>query len=206
MVRLDLAEFQQQLKPLQGWHGVHNTHPSWKKNTFGVWGPELPSVAIESEPGDFVLFHHSLYHAVYNHDAGRRLVQGSWSAYPDSPEFQASAFRSGGGIFTPRAALAAHGDIAVQQLTLSQDDAVALKAKCEAAHLATTFPDSDINVYPPAQDHRARKGELQWRAKVNGGVDPMAVEHEKRAIDRTKREAAERAPAIGDDSSTVAKL
>jgi hypothetical protein len=143
---------------------------------------------------------------VYNHDPGRRLVQGSWVAYPESPEFKASAFRSGGGIFTSRAALAAHSDRAVQQLTLSPEDAAALKAECEAAHLATAFPDSDINVYAAAQDHRKRKGEFQWRAKVNSGVDPMTVDHQKRAAERAKREAAERAQKSGGGPPTAAKL
>ena len=115
----DFESFQQHLKPLQGWHGVHNTHPTWAEHTFGVFGPDVPSVAIESEPGDFVLFHHSLYHAVYNHSPDRRLVQGSWVAYPDTPEFKASCFRSGGGIFTARPALAAHSDADIRQLTLS---------------------------------------------------------------------------------------
>lgn len=173
-VLLDLESFQQHLKALQGWHGVHNTHPSWAEHTFGVSGPELPSVAIESEPGDFVLFHHSLYHAVYNHSEARRLVQGSWVAYPDSPEFKASCFRSGGGIFTARPALAAHTDADVRQLTLSEEGATALKADCEAAHRKLPFPDSDINVYPAAVEHRENAGRLQWRAATNAGTDPMA--------------------------------
>ena len=53
-------EYQQQLKRVQGWHGIHTTHPLWAQGTFGVSGPELPSVAIESSVGDFVIFHHSL--------------------------------------------------------------------------------------------------------------------------------------------------
>ena len=53
-------EYQQHLKRLQGWHGIHTTHPQWAEGTFGVTGPELPSVAIESSVGDFVIFHHSL--------------------------------------------------------------------------------------------------------------------------------------------------
>ena len=53
-------EYQQQLKRVQGWHGIHTTHPLWAEGTFGVTGPELPSVAIESSVGDFVIFHHSL--------------------------------------------------------------------------------------------------------------------------------------------------
>ena len=53
-------EYQQQLKRVQGWHGIHTTHPRWAEGTFGVSGPELPSVAIESSVGDFVIFHHSL--------------------------------------------------------------------------------------------------------------------------------------------------
>jgi len=171
----DFESFQQHLKPLQGWHGVHNTHPTWAEHTFGVFGPDVPSVAIESEPGDFVLFHHSLYHAVYNHSPDRRLVQGSWVAYPDTPEFKASCFRSGGGIFTARPALAAHSDADIRQLTLSEAEAAALKEECEAAHLGTPFPDSDINVYPPANEHRESAGTLQWRAAGNGGQDPMAA-------------------------------
>lgn len=170
----DMESFQHHLKPLQGWHGVHNTHPSWAEHTFGVSGPELPSVAIESQPGDFVLFHHSLYHAVYNHSEARRLVQGSWVAYPETPEFKASCFRSGGGIFTARPALAAHKNPDVRQLTMSEEGAAALKAECEAAHRQLPFPDSDINVYPPAVEHRENTGRLQWRAAMNDGRDPMA--------------------------------
>ena len=49
---------------------------------YGVEGPDMPSVPIESEPGDVVFFHQSLWHAVFNGWPNRRYIALKYAAKP----------------------------------------------------------------------------------------------------------------------------
>ena len=51
---------------------------------FGVPGPELPSCALEVEPGDAVFFNHYLYHAVFGKQPDRRYIALKFAAMPTS--------------------------------------------------------------------------------------------------------------------------
>ena len=50
----------------------------------------MPSVSVEATVGDIVLFHHSMYHAVFNHAMDRRLLAYWFVGYPDTEERFAS--------------------------------------------------------------------------------------------------------------------
>ena len=85
---------QEQLKPLIAWNHYKTYQPEYAERTFGVRGQDLPSVAIEAELGDLVFFHHSMYHAVFNHQPDRRLLAYWFVGYPDTPQRLASLWRN----------------------------------------------------------------------------------------------------------------
>ena len=43
------------------------------EDNFGVSGREIPSIALESQPGDVVIFNHNLFHAAYGGSNKRRM-------------------------------------------------------------------------------------------------------------------------------------
>jgi hypothetical protein len=159
-------EFQRQLRPLQatgqdfpGYDGF------WKEtNYFDVRARDVPSVAVESKLGDFVLFHQSLFHYVYNHAPGRRVIQISWAAYPDTPERLASCWRNAQWPFSARQSnrLGAHPNPAVRAMCLAPAEVPAMRAAAEQAHLSCVYPDVDINMYASAVEHRERTGVSSW--------------------------------------------
>ena len=59
---------------------------------FGVAGPDMPSVALESQPGDLCFFNQSLWHAVFNGWAGRRYIALRFAARPKTDK-QIASFR-----------------------------------------------------------------------------------------------------------------
>ena len=52
---------------------LHSKDGVVRANDFGVEGPALPSFAIESSPGDVVVFTEDVYHASFGGRAGRRM-------------------------------------------------------------------------------------------------------------------------------------
>jgi hypothetical protein len=71
---------------------------------FGVSGRDLPSVPVESQPGDVVFFSQSLFHAVYAGFDGRRYIALKFAAKPTTDEHLASLVRYTSNIFDPDAA------------------------------------------------------------------------------------------------------
>ena len=60
----------------------------WVNNpeqSFGVSGSEVPSVALESMPGDVVVFNHNLHHAAYGGGSWRRMFTLNLSRRAASP-------------------------------------------------------------------------------------------------------------------------
>ena len=72
---------------------------------FDVPGPDMPCVAIESQPGDVVFFHQSLWHSVFNGWPGRRYMALKYAAKPVSDKQFASLAHYGQEIFSPSASL-----------------------------------------------------------------------------------------------------
>ena len=161
-----LQTFHRKLHALQGsgqdfpgYNGV------WKEaNFFGVSGRDVPSVAVESKPGDFVLFHQSLFHYVWNHAPGRRVIQISWAGYPDTLARLASNWRNAQWPFSERqhSRLGAHPNPAVRAMCLAPDEVAPMRAAAERAHMTCAFPDVDINEYVWAREYRRRTGVPSW--------------------------------------------
>ena len=72
---------------------------------FDVPGPDLPCVAVESRPGDVVIFHQSLWHAVFNGWPGRRYIALRYAAEPVNDKQLASLGHYGGDTFNPSESL-----------------------------------------------------------------------------------------------------
>ena len=49
---------------------------------FGVAGPEIPSVPLESTPGDVILFNHCIWHAMFGGERGRCYIALKFAARP----------------------------------------------------------------------------------------------------------------------------
>ena len=60
--------FHQELLALQ------DAHLAAKPICFGIEGAQIPSCAVETEPGDIVIFNQWLYHAVYRKQGKRRVL------------------------------------------------------------------------------------------------------------------------------------
>ena len=77
--------FHMGLAPLEETHHEKgNREP--RITPYGVSGPEMPSFAFESEPGDVVFFNQSLFHAVFNGFPGRRYIALKFTAMPTADE------------------------------------------------------------------------------------------------------------------------
>ena len=159
-------EYQEQLKPLMGWHAEH---------TFGVKGVDMPSVAVEATVGDIVFFHHSMYHAVFNHAPDRRLLAYWFVGYPDSDTRLASLWRNdvtftagwrrnGDAWRRKPSPLLEHANPTVRALAEPPEVWERWRARGQAAHRALPFPDAEISVYQPAAEHRKRTGMKPWRS------------------------------------------
>lgn len=89
--------FHQALIPLQDAHNGGDPSP------FGVEGPRIPGCAIETQPGDIVLFNQWLYHAVYGKAGKRRVIVFKFGPRPRT-EAHLNMLRDGSpSIFTPHA-------------------------------------------------------------------------------------------------------
>jgi hypothetical protein len=49
---------------------------------FGVARADVPCAYLESEPGDVVMFHQTMWHATFGGGAGRRMLALSYAPYP----------------------------------------------------------------------------------------------------------------------------
>ncbi len=81
------SPFHDALMPFQERHNQDN--PLF----FGAPGDEVPCHAVETEPGDAVIFNQSLFHAVYGKAGRRRYVALKYAGRPVSDEDLASIMR-----------------------------------------------------------------------------------------------------------------
>ena len=64
---------------------AHNINPRESKERFGVEPRDFPgSIALETEPGDFVIFNHDLYHASFGGGTRRRMFTMNNTRYGTS--------------------------------------------------------------------------------------------------------------------------
>ena len=83
---------------LQDFQGDHvGENPTF----FGLHGSQIPSYALESEPGDLVIFSQSLFHGVYGKQPGRRYLAFKFAARPTTDQHLASLRRFSGYALNP---------------------------------------------------------------------------------------------------------
>ena len=54
--------------------------------SFGVDGPDVPGFAIESQPGDVIVFNQLCWHSAWGGRAGRRMLALSLVSRPTTDE------------------------------------------------------------------------------------------------------------------------
>jgi hypothetical protein len=67
----------------------HALEPLRSGPGFGIGGGDVPCSYLESEPGDVLLFHQTIWHASFGGGAGRRMLALSYAPYPTTPEHTA---------------------------------------------------------------------------------------------------------------------
>ena len=81
------SPFHEELTPFQQCHGLED--PAF----FGYRGSEVPCQAVETDPGDAVIFNQSLYHAVYGKAGRRRYIALKYASRPTTDAHLASIMR-----------------------------------------------------------------------------------------------------------------
>eukprot|EP01044_Picomonas_judraskeda_P001306 COSAG03_NODE_76_length_14245_cov_10.406122_2_plen_353_part_00 len=90
--------------PIHEAMGPQEYNRSAEPQPFGVKQPDLPRVALASNPGDVIVFCHTLFHAVFNARGGhppRRYLALKFSERPKTPEQLFTLVRYTPQILTP---------------------------------------------------------------------------------------------------------
>lgn len=83
---------------------------------FGVDGSDIPCTAIESTPGDVILFNHCIWHAAYGGGGNRRYVAAKFAARPFEDSQFVSLKRYTPRIFEPHEAFENHEDQRIRDM------------------------------------------------------------------------------------------
>jgi len=83
---------------------------------FDVPGPGMPSISLESNPGDAIFFNQSLWHAIFNGWAGRRYIALKFAAKPETDKHLASLHYYSSDMFEPHSNWATNEDLKVQSM------------------------------------------------------------------------------------------
>jgi ectoine hydroxylase-related dioxygenase (phytanoyl-CoA dioxygenase family) len=81
--------------------GLNQQQADTCEQLFGLAGQDLPAFALETTPGDVVLFDHYLYHGVYKGDGSRRYLAMKFVSQPTKAAHFASLLRFSPYIFEP---------------------------------------------------------------------------------------------------------
>jgi len=87
-----------------------------KSKPFGVEGKDLPCAALESEPGDVILFNHCIWHSAYGGGKDRRYVAMKYAARPFEKSQLVSLERYTPKVFEPHSAFVNHKDGRIKEL------------------------------------------------------------------------------------------
>ena len=117
------SPFHEELTPFQQRHGLDD--PAF----FGSTGSEVPSHAVETDPGDAVVFNQSLYHAVYGKAGRRRYIALKYAARPTSDAHLASIKRFSPYALTPHERIVQSESPRLGAMVAGIDD---LRARAEA--------------------------------------------------------------------------
>jgi ectoine hydroxylase-related dioxygenase (phytanoyl-CoA dioxygenase family) len=84
---------------------------------FSVIGPEIPCMALESKPGDIVLFDHCIWHASFGGGSRRRYLAMKFAQRPTAPHHIESLHKYGTGVFAPAAEFTHHSDPRIRSMS-----------------------------------------------------------------------------------------
>lgn len=80
---------------------LQDAHQTPKPVCFGIEGPQIPSYAIETEPGDIVIFNQWLYHAVYGKQGLRRAIVLKFAPRPRTKAHFTMLWNGSSPVFEP---------------------------------------------------------------------------------------------------------
>ena len=96
-------------------------HTGENPRFFGMEGTDVPCHAAETNPGDIVIFHHSLYHAVYGKRGARRYIALKFVAPPVGDEQILSLQEYSPYVFQPHEAFMNSEDERIRHMVRSFD-------------------------------------------------------------------------------------
>ena len=73
-------------KELSDWEGQTGIDLDDNNTIYGTDPLDIPSAALESDPGDAVFFNQLIFHAAFGGKTGRRMVAFTWAQAPSTPE------------------------------------------------------------------------------------------------------------------------
>ncbi len=73
-------------KELSDWEEATGIDLDDNKTIYGTDPLDIPSAALESDPGDAVFFNQLIFHAAFGGRTGRRMVAYTWAQAPSTPE------------------------------------------------------------------------------------------------------------------------
>ena len=88
---------------------------------FGLEGPDVPCHSAETTPGDIVIFHHSLYHAVYGKRGARRYIAMKFVTPPVGDEQILSLQKYSHYVFHPAEAFVNSEDERIRRMVSGFD-------------------------------------------------------------------------------------
>ena len=83
---------------------------------FGLPASEIPCMALESQPGDVILFDHRLWHASFGGGRRRRYLAMKFAQRPTAARHIASLRKYGAGVFAPAESFVRHEDPRIRAL------------------------------------------------------------------------------------------
>jgi len=91
-------------------------HKNAKPLYFGTTGNDVPSYALETEPGDMIMFNQALYHAVYGKAGQRQYLALKYAAKPTTEHHIESLKQRSSNVFEPDEILRQHPSERIQQM------------------------------------------------------------------------------------------
>ena len=89
---------------------------------FGLAGEDVPCHAVETDPGDAVIFTQSLFHGVYGKTGRRRYIALKFAARPTADQHLASLYKWSPYAFQPNPAFVGSDDQRIQDLVRGLSD------------------------------------------------------------------------------------
>lgn len=112
---------------------ILNGKPESVHASFGCAPEDLPSVAVEAQPGDCLFFNQALWHAVFHSFPGRRYLALKFARRPETDTALACLHHySAGAAFRPHEGFVTHEDERIRQMVDGLSDLAGRAAEAAA--------------------------------------------------------------------------